>query len=451
MDRIIQAIRLFLRNRFAFDEDKDNEFEIVNSIRKSVTFKGINLWLLIFAILIASVGLNVNSTAVIIGAMLISPLMGPIMGLGLGAGINDLELVSKSAKNLAVAVIFSVLTSALYFSITPIQEAQSELLARTSPTFWDVLIALFGGLAGVFAGSSKDKGNAIPGVAIATALMPPLCTAGYGLSCLNFNYFFGALYLFFINSVMIGTSTYVVVQFLRFKKAEYLDEAKAKMVNRTIYFLVALTVIPSIYFGYNIVRKSAFEINANDFVKNEFSKDSYYVIKQEMTYNSRKANDITVYIGGFMDSVELADKKQKMTTYGLSENTDLRVKQGRQLIDLLEQGQQEQDKIKLQHAKELNIKDSAIAELNKKIIENNDAFYATNKIAEELIAFYPNVKALSVSNSDIYTEADSSTTLNKVVYLETNAKMKDKEMEMIKKWLAKRLNEEQIKLIVSGN
>ncbi|MCB0540275.1 MAG: TIGR00341 family protein, partial [Bacteroidetes bacterium] len=277
MDRIFVAIRLFLRERFTFDDDKDNEFEIVNSIRKSVAFKGTNLWLLIFAILIASVGLNVNSTAVVIGAMLISPLMGPIMGLGLGAGINDLDLVSKSTKNLLVAVIFSIITSALYFFITPIQEAQSELLARTSPTFWDVLIALFGGLAGVIAGSSKDKGNAIPGVAIATALMPPLCTAGYGLATFNLNYFFGALYLFFINSVMIGASTYVIVQFLRFKKAEYLDAQKAKMVNRVIYLLVALTVIPSIYFGYNIVKQSAFELNANNFIKTEFAKESYYV------------------------------------------------------------------------------------------------------------------------------------------------------------------------------
>ncbi|MCB9225908.1 MAG: TIGR00341 family protein [Chitinophagales bacterium] len=448
MDRIFVAIRLFLRERFTFDDDKDNEFEIVNSIRKSVAFKGTNLWLLIFAILIASVGLNVNSTAVVIGAMLISPLMGPIMGLGLGAGINDLDLVSKSTKNLLVAVIFSIITSALYFFITPIQEAQSELLARTSPTFWDVLIALFGGLAGVIAGSSKDKGNAIPGVAIATALMPPLCTAGYGLATFNLNYFFGALYLFFINSVMIGASTYVIVQFLRFKKAEYLDAQKAKMVNRVIYLLVALTVIPSIYFGYNIVKQSAFELNANNFIKTEFAKESYYVIKQDIIYNRRKNNEIDLYIGGYMDSLEIVEKKERMKNYHIDESCTLNIKQGNQLLDMMKQGEQKLNQKELQYANEINLKDSVIAGLNKEIINNRNAFYATNKIAEELDIFYPNFKAMSISESEIYNETDSTKTLTNLVYLETENRVKNNETEIIENWLKKRLNTDKVKLVI---
>ncbi|MCB0614144.1 MAG: DUF389 domain-containing protein, partial [Phaeodactylibacter sp.] len=201
---IVRDLRLFLKDRFNLDDDKASEQETIEDIKKGVVFRGANLWILMFAIMVASVGLNVNSPAVIIGAMLISPLMGPIMGIGLGVGINDLELIVKAMRNLAIAVVISVLTSAAYFWISPLNDAQSELLARTSPTLWDVLIALFGGLAGIVAGSRKEKSNAIPGVAIATALMPPLCTAGFGLATAQWSYFFGAFYLFFINSVFIS-------------------------------------------------------------------------------------------------------------------------------------------------------------------------------------------------------------------------------------------------------
>lgn len=183
----------FVRN-FDLQHDKEDEAETIESIKRGVEFKGMNLWVLIFATFIASLGLNTNSTAVIIGAMLISPLMGPIMGFGLGLGINDFELIKRSFRNFATATIFSVITSSLYFLISPISEAQSELLARTQPTLYDVLIAFFGGLAGIVASSTKYKGNVIPGVAIATALMPPLCTAGFGLATGNFYYFFGAFY-----------------------------------------------------------------------------------------------------------------------------------------------------------------------------------------------------------------------------------------------------------------
>ena len=197
------AVRQFLGHYLDQSQDRESEQVTVEAIREGIEFKGSTIWILIFAIFIASLGLNTNSTAVIIGAMLISPLMGPIMGIGLGLGINDFELIKKSFRNLAVATIFSVLTSTLYFLISPLNEARSELLARTSPTIYDVLIALFGGLAGIVAMATKQKGNVIPGVAIATALMPPLCTAGFGLANGNMHYFFGAFYLFFINSVFI--------------------------------------------------------------------------------------------------------------------------------------------------------------------------------------------------------------------------------------------------------
>lgn len=193
----------YLRGILDPSEDRESETETIENICRGINFRGSNLWVLIFAIFIASLGLNVNSTAVIIGAMLISPLMGPIMGIGLGLGINDFELIKKAFRNLAIATVFGILTSTFYFLISPLNEARSELLARTTPTIYDVLIAFFGGMAGVVASSTRLKGNVIPGVAIATALMPPLCTAGFGIASGNFTYFFGAFYLYMINSVLI--------------------------------------------------------------------------------------------------------------------------------------------------------------------------------------------------------------------------------------------------------
>ena len=206
--------------RLDLDFDLDGTEEI---LRKGTNFTGSNAWVLFFAILICSVGLNMNSTAVVIGAMLISPLMGPIMGVGLSLGIQDLTLFKASLKSLISMVLISVLASALYFALTPLQAASSELLARTQPTIYDVLIAAFGGATGIVAGSRKDRGNAIPGVAIATALMPPLCTAGYGLGTGQFNYFLGAFFLFLINTVFIGLATLLFVKYLRFPLREFVD------------------------------------------------------------------------------------------------------------------------------------------------------------------------------------------------------------------------------------
>jgi uncharacterized hydrophobic protein (TIGR00271 family) len=223
---ILISIKNYIKELFDLRKSKENEELTVESIRHGVVFKGTNLWVLIFAIFIASLGLNVNSTAVIIGAMLISPLMGPIMGFGLSVGISDFDLLKQSFRSYLLTTFISVVTSTLYFSLTPLNEVQSELLARTSPTIYDVLIALFGGLAGIIAVSTKEKGNVIPGAAIATALMPPLCTAGFGLATGNIFYFLGAFYLYFINSVFISLATFLGVRFMHFKRKTFVDNQR---------------------------------------------------------------------------------------------------------------------------------------------------------------------------------------------------------------------------------
>src|SRR5690554_821783 len=242
-------------------------FDFINEeIKKGVQFRGTNLWILIFAIVVASVGLNMNSTAVIIGAMLISPLMGPINGMGYSLATYDFQMLRRSLKNFSFAVGVSLLTSALYFLLTPLNEAHSELLARTTPTIYDVIIALFGGLAGIVAMSSRLKGNVIPGVAIATALMPPICTAGYGLATLQFDFFFGALYLFTINTVFIAFAALIVCQFLKFPMRSIVDPARKKHVNRVISSIILLTLAPSIIFGVNLVKNEEFAQNAENFI-----------------------------------------------------------------------------------------------------------------------------------------------------------------------------------------
>lgn len=226
--RFLREVWLYLKELVNIYDESDPTATIAN-LTKGVEFRGDNVWLLLFAMIIASVGLNVNSTAVIIGAMLVSPLMGPIMGVGLSIGINDNTLLRKSLKNLAVMMIIALLASSIYFLLTPLSDAQSELLARTKPTIFDVFIAFFGGAAGILASSRKqEKITVVSGVAIATALMPPLCTAGYGIGTGQPIYFFGAFYLFFINSFFIALATFLMVRYLRFPKRTYVDATRER-------------------------------------------------------------------------------------------------------------------------------------------------------------------------------------------------------------------------------
>src|SRR6476660_501324 len=196
---------------------EESREKVLENVVSNISFRGSNLWILACAIVVASVGLNVNSTAVIIGAMLISPLMGPIVGAGFALGIFDFALLRKSLKNLLIATVVSLTVSTIYFYLSPFKETQTELLARTSPNIYDILIAFFGGLVGVIAITRVEKGNPIPGVAIATALMPPLCTAGYGLAIFNLKFFFGALYLYAINCVFICIATFIIVKYLKYQ------------------------------------------------------------------------------------------------------------------------------------------------------------------------------------------------------------------------------------------
>lgn len=298
---------------FNLMNDKEEEQEVIEQVSAGVVFRGTNLWILIFAILIASLGLNVNSTAVIIGAMLVSPLMGPIIGMGLSVGIGDYGLFRRALKNYGIAVLISVLTATIYFLISPLSEARSELLARTSPSLYDVLIAFCGGAAGVLALTTKSKGQVIPGVAIATALMPPLCTAGYGLATAQWNYFFGAFYLFFINTVFIALSTFFGVKLLRFHSRSTLSPERAQYGRRALMVVVVVTMLPAAVMTINIIQKEVFERNLQQFVGRELSQPGTQILSVKPEHDTLRV----VAVGRAFGEEELASARRRMSDYGM--------------------------------------------------------------------------------------------------------------------------------------
>ncbi|MEZ4948862.1 MAG: TIGR00341 family protein [Saprospiraceae bacterium] len=448
-----RATRMFLRDRFNLNDDKAHEADTIAEIQRSMIFRGTNLWILIFAIMVASVGLNVNSTAVIIGAMLISPLMGPIMGVGLGIGINDFDLILKALKNLGVAVAISIATSAIYFTISPLNDVQSELLARTSPTLWDVLIAFFGGLAGIVAGSRKEKSNAIPGVAIATALMPPLCTAGFAIATGRWNYFFGAIYLFFINGVFISLATYLIVRFLGFRLKQFETEERERKVKRYILFFVIIFIIPSTITAYRVVQKSIFEQRVNNFLNMEMDFSGCKIIDRNTEWNGEENTiEVTLY-GERIEDERLAEAKKKLVDYGL-EGTQLIVNQGYngEGIDLEAVNENIKsgiiEDLYQKNAEQLKTKEEEIAFLKKEIIQLKGIENKSGDITAEIKAMNPELESFSL-NESVLVQADSlkaDTML--MAYLNFKRRPSKSEIQKIEKYLIARTKRDKLKVVL---
>lgn len=304
--------------------------DIVADVEEGITFQGTNLWVLIFAILVASVGLNVNSTAVIIGAMLISPLMGPIVGIGFGVATMDVSLIRRGLKNLLMAAGLSLVVSAIYFRLTPLTDAGSELLARTQPTTWDVAIALFGGAAGAVGFTRRERGNTIPGVAIATALMPPLCTAGYGLATAHWTFMGGALYLFCINCVFISFATFLVARILPLHSHDFVDSNQARRVQFGIWTVALLTAGPSVYLAAGIVRNTVFEHNAQRFVDEQLNLPGTYVVTRRIESRTRLIN--VLLAGKRLTPAQLQAAQAQLADYRLAK-AQLTVRQGLSRLD----------------------------------------------------------------------------------------------------------------------
>ena len=439
-----EALRSFLRSRFDLSADKASEEEVVDNIRKGVEFKGTNLWVLIFATFVASLGLNVSSTAVIIGAMLISPLMGPIMGMGLSVGINDFELLKRSLRNFGFMVLASIFTSTLYFFISPLSGAQSELLARTTPTTYDVLIAFFGGLAGIVAQSRKDRtSTVIPGVAIATALMPPLCTAGFGLATLQFKYFIGAFYLFFINTVFIAIATFIVVRFLHYSKKEFVDKNREMRVRRSILLIVLVTIIPSVVIGYRIVKRSLFENDVKRYVNTVFQFPKTKVIEHTGIYRPDNGESyVEIYLIGEPISDEMIENARlQMPQYNLRD-VRLVVRQSGETDNLnfstLQTGYQEL----------LSEKNIRIRELETKLSAFATDTLAVRDITVEMRTLVPDLHDVTLSKAVRYNtdKTPADTLVLCVMHLNKGKKLAAGERERIEQWLRVRTKTDSLKL-----
>ena len=442
-----QTLWQVIKSYFNVLPDKGSEKEVVKQITDGINFQGANLWVLIFAIFIASLGLNVNSTAVIIGAMLISPLMGPIIGMGLAIGIADLSLFRQSMKNYLVSTFISVITAMTYFTISPITEAQSELLARTSPTLYDVLIALFGGAAGILAIATKGKNNVLPGVAIATALMPPLCTAGYGLAVHSNSYFFGAFYLYFINTVFIAFTTCLGVRFLKFHRKEFVNREQMKRVNYYIFSIIVITIIPASYMTWNIIKQSVLENNIEKFILKELDYNGTNILSHEYDLETKTLHVVAIGNPISTDTIEKAQKA--MSAYQLI-GYKLKVIQGTNSDSLLIIQQKKKGQLMVG---EKNTPEWQELAYNNDILKKELTSYThypvlANDMKDELKVVCPTAKSIILSKA---SESFTDTTLIKnhiIAVVKTSKSLADNDKQQLYDWLKVKVKSDSLELIV---
>ncbi|MCK9155153.1 MAG: DUF389 domain-containing protein [Paludibacteraceae bacterium] len=420
----------------------------IERVEGGVDFRGTNVWILIFAFVVASVGLNVNSSAVIIGAMLISPLMGPIIGMGLAVGINDNLMLRRSLMNLFIMMVVSLLASSIYFALSPLNEAQSELLARTTPTIYDVFIAFFGGLAGITALSRKEQMfTVISGVAIATALMPPLCTAGYGLGTLQLRFFWGALYLFFINAFFIALATFLMIRLLKFPKKAYLDAKKEKRVQMYISFFSFLVIVPSVYMAFGMVKESSFNADASNYiryVKESFSLRNSYIVDAGTEYDRGQSTIILTVMGDTLSPSQKQELEEKMTDFDLK-NTRLIIKQISNEngdVSVYQKVIAGSENRLLQAEEKLQAYESEVERYRK---QN----FPIDQLARECKLHFPYVDTLAVANV-VYGSPDKST-LDTVptafLSLKKNTVPEDK--KKVEEWLKLRLSLKKLKVYIN--
>lgn len=414
------------------------------SIRNNIYFRGPNAWILAIATIIASVGLNVNSIPVVIGAMLISPLMGPIFGLGLGLGVSDMNMLKLSGKNLLVMVCISLTASFIYFLITPLSLTNpTELLARTNPTIYDVLIALFGGFAGILEQCRKEKGTVFSGVAIATALMPPLCTAGFGLASGNLSYFLGALYLFFINCLFIMLATYASVKYFKFRQTEFEDQATGRKTRRISTVLILIFIIPSIWSAVTLIRQNNFEENATAFVEHSkaYNRSIVYDYKIDHTDGSK----VELFFTG--EPLNEQTRQQIMRTaaeYGLKEeNIIINDHTATADVNDLELVKGIYDRMDTEVGK----RDEEIRRLREELraIRRNDIPYV--QITREVVSSYPSVLEIHLAQGARVTADSLAVKPCFTVVVKSEPALAPEDSVRLSSWLQVRLNAESILLL----
>ena len=446
----------FVKELFNIRKYSDKDFTRT-TILENIPFRGHTAWLLIFSVMIASVGLNANSTPVVIGAMLISPLMGPIMGAGYAIGTNDIDIFKKSGINFLVMVILSILTSFIYFKISPLAYESNELLARTSPTFFDVMIAFFGGLAGIVAITKKGFFNVISGVAIATALMPPLCTAGFGLATGNMHFFTGAIYLLLINSFFIALATFLIIKYLRFPIARYLDSKKRRLISRAIYISAIVVMVPSIMSFVEMYNEEIFKRSAVSFIEKNIKYQGTQIIKSQI--NSKK-REIEVYLmGEIVPQDSIAGWQKRIQKIPGFEQAVLNIYQSADKTSEIEQNlseklkQQILDKLFKENKEALKNKDEQIKKLTEELIKlkrlQSLSQVPFEQFVQEAKTLFPDI--VEMSNGKIIDTNFKQTDTLPVILIKWQKHLpvyKRRKLEKtIYNWSKKRLNVDTLKFV----
>lgn len=425
-----------MNNYFNLQVGEEEKEKVLANIHSSISFSGANVWILACAILIASVGLNVNSTAVVIGAMLISPLMAPIVGAGFSLAMFDFALLRKSLKNLLISTVVGLLVSFIYFSLSPFKEAQSEILSRTSPNIYDVLIAFFGGLVGVIAVTRVEKGNPIPGVAIATALMPPLCTAGYGLATGNFAFFGGALFLYAINCVFICIATYLIVKVLKYPAVGFVDAKREKNVRNWITAITILMILPSIFFAYQFIQQQRFQEKVKLYVQQEFESKGNTIVYQKTNYTS-PATLRTIelaFLNKKFTAKQIEEENQKLKRLGLL-NTKLIIRQDSTfLADVSSK--------KISNNEVDNTNSKLISDLNSKVERYS---FKTENLYKEASSIFPELTSISVAKQEIFSKTDTTKVIP-VGFYQSEKPFTKENQETLRKWLQAKLKVDTIEI-----
>lgn len=432
----------FVQSVFNFRKDTDTE-ETIEAIKKDISFRGATAWILICSIFVASVGLNANSTAVVIGAMLISPLMGPILGIGMSIAINDIFTLKKSLINFGIMVVLSVLTAFLFFWLFPLSEVTSELFARTRPDIRDVLIAFFGGLALIIARTKKGTiASVIFGVAIATALMPPLCTAGFGLAKANWSFFLGAMYLFLINTIFIGLATFLVLKILGFPMIQYANSKKRRRISNLASLLATVVMIPAVWTFVSVLNETNFNRDAKTFIQIELEAlpHSDYIKKNaNIEYVDKNSTRIELNTFGLDEIPTEAEAllKERLKAYKSLAKTELIINQNKyKNIDNLKYMEQlrYRDSIDLLSQSE-RIKFLESEMRKKERLERNQIPF--DKFIEELAINYNSIEKVAYSNQ-IVTDFNKTDTIGVLsVRWKTNVSSDDiyRESKQLERWI----------------
>ena len=452
-DSAWKGINLFFKELLDISKETDREATI-EGVKKDISFKGHNAWILIFSVFVASIGLNVSNTAVVIGAMLISPLMGPIVGLGLSVAINDVETLRKSLINLGVMVVLSVITAYLYFTISPLTKETPELLARTYPTILDVLIAIFGGLALIVAKTKKGTmASVIFGVAIATALMPPLCTVGYSLAVGNFQYAGGAIYLFSINAVFIALTSFIIAKILRFPMVKYANSKHRKRIAQIATIISVIVIVPSIILFLNLLEIEVFDNKAKEFIATNVKYDGTVILKSNQDHD---INKIEIFlIGRLVPNFTINKWKEELKKNTVLENTNLQVFQaadqsgemamelsGKLKFDILDELYEKNEQL-------LKDKEAKIKFLENELTSLKIKELRFDEISKEVKINYSEIIALSYYNK-VTTNFKTTDTIPVIAITwdkKYAKKNRDKDAKSLNNWLRYKLKLDTLQII----